>query len=138
MTYDLKANIRKPKTISCGHKLRLKCSSLNAESCRSFPSDEYGDCDEEGFCEEWNAAKIYMILASIIGGVVLMYLTYVIFFGGQAHREDAWKFITFGIGMLSFLQIATIFLIVHLYHTSDKFYYGVKFDDTIQYRNMRR
>ncbi|CAG8442296.1 2201_t:CDS:2 [Diversispora eburnea] len=117
----------RPYRTITNYGLFKKCSSLNEEGCRAFPLDEYGDCDEDFFCQEWNAASVDMILASIVGGVTLFYLIYVLF-GETTQREDAWKYITGSIVLMSLLQISTISMIAHLYNKSDRFYYGVKFD----------
>ncbi|CAG8807665.1 44111_t:CDS:2 [Gigaspora margarita] len=101
----------------------MKCSSLNVDPCRSFPSDDvYDDCSEDGFCEEWSTAKTDMIFACIIGGVTFFYLLYVLLIGGVSLKQIGWKYIS------ALLQISTVSFIAHLYNTSDRFYYGVKFD----------
>ncbi|CAG8508251.1 7523_t:CDS:1, partial [Cetraspora pellucida] len=71
-----------------------KCSTLDPDGCRSFPSNEYDDCLEDGFCEEWSAAKTDMIFASIIGGVTFFYLLYVLFISGRSLKQIGWKYIS--------------------------------------------
>ncbi|CAG8523889.1 35894_t:CDS:2, partial [Racocetra persica] len=108
-----------------------KCSILDPDGCRDFPSNEYDDCLEDGFCEEWSAANTDMIFASIVGGVTFFYLLYVLFVGGSIGRDlkrNGWKYISGAIFITSLLQLSTVSLIAHLYNTSDRFYYGVKFD----------
>ncbi|CAG8681460.1 7193_t:CDS:2, partial [Scutellospora calospora] len=41
---------------------------------------------------------------------------------------NSWKYISGFVLITSLLQLSTISLIAHLYNTSDRFYYGVKFD----------
>ncbi|RIB26746.1 hypothetical protein C2G38_181782 [Gigaspora rosea] len=119
----------RPYRTTTNYGLFLKCSSLNVDPCRSFPSDdEYDDCAEDGFCEEWSTAKTDMIFACIIGGVAFFYLLYVLLFGGMNHKQIGWKYISGAVFITSLLQISTVSLIAHLYNTSDRFYYGVKFD----------
>ncbi|CAG8765621.1 25111_t:CDS:1, partial [Dentiscutata erythropus] len=71
-----------------------KCSSLNVDGCRPFPSDDYDDCTEEGFCEEWSAAKTDMIFACIVGVVTFFYLLYVLLIGGRNLKQTGWKYIS--------------------------------------------
>ncbi|CAG8644060.1 5854_t:CDS:1, partial [Scutellospora calospora] len=67
---------------------------LNADGCRPFPSNDYDDCAEDGFCEEWSAARTDMMLASVISGVAFFYLLYVLFFGGIGLKQNSWKYIS--------------------------------------------
>ncbi|CAG8517844.1 21187_t:CDS:2 [Cetraspora pellucida] len=78
-----------------------KLYSSKDDTCRYFPSSEQNDCNERNFCEEWEAAAIGMILASVVGGLAWLHLVSVLL-GGRARREKAWKilsvlFFVFGI-----------------------------------------
>ncbi|CAG8669379.1 14547_t:CDS:2, partial [Funneliformis mosseae] len=77
------------KTIT-NYGLFQKCSTLNDVKCRDFPSIDYGDCEEERFCEEWNTARNAMIFAAVIGGLTLIYCIIVLLSGGS-HHKHAWK-----------------------------------------------
>ncbi|CAB4478015.1 hypothetical protein RhiirA5_414420 [Rhizophagus irregularis] len=117
----------RPHRAVTNYGLFQKCSTLDTH-CREFPLIEFGDCEEEGFCEEWKAARINMIIAAVLGGLTLIYCLGV-FFSGKFHKEQiAWKIFVGLIGFHAILQYSTIALITHLYYTSDKFYYGVKYD----------
>jgi hypothetical protein len=60
---------------------------------------EFGDCEEEGFCEEWQAARVNMIIAAVLGGLTLIYCLGV-FFSGKFHKEQiAWKIF---VGLIGF------------------------------------
>lgn len=69
-----------------------------------------------------------MIFACIIGGVTFFYLLYVLLIGGVSLKQIGWKYISGAVFITSLLQISTVSFIAHLYNTSDRFYYGVKFD----------
>jgi len=60
--------------------------------CRDFPSEEEGDCYQEGFCEGWRKARYDMILAAVTGGFALFY-SVVLLLCGKVHNEHAWKFL---------------------------------------------
>ncbi|CAI2174236.1 170_t:CDS:2, partial [Funneliformis geosporum] len=110
------------KTIT-NYGLFQKCSTLNDVKCREFPSLDYGDCEERGFCEAWIAARDIMIIAAVIGGLTLIYCIIVLLSGGS-HHLHAWKV------FVALLQISSIALISHLYNTSQRFLYGIRFDNS--------
>ncbi|CAJ0905544.1 12299_t:CDS:2 [Entrophospora sp. SA101] len=83
--------------------------------------EAYGDCDEEGFCEEWMAARTDIVLATILDGVIFLLLL-AFFIGGNSLRKDHWKLIT-GLIILDFVA-----LIFHAYKNSEKFIYGYRLD----------
>jgi hypothetical protein len=59
------------------------------EGCRRFPSNDYNDCKEEGFCLIWDTAAYSMVLATIIGWFAWLTLVFVII-AGRRMRETMW------------------------------------------------
>ncbi|CAI2165852.1 14796_t:CDS:2 [Funneliformis geosporum] len=113
-----------------------RCSNtILYDSCRPFPSSEYNDCEENFFCEEWGLAGVTMILAAIVGG--LTWLNFImILLGGRLRREKAWKNSSGLLLLQALLQFITIFLIAHVYTTSEKFIFGFKYDYSFIFANV--
>ncbi|CAG8531633.1 3278_t:CDS:2 [Funneliformis caledonium] len=113
-----------------------RCSNtIFNDECRPFPSSDYNDCEEKFFCEEWGLAVTTMILAAILGG--LTWLNFVlILLGGRLRREKAWKNSSGLLLLHALFQFITIFLIAHIYTTSEKFYFGVKYDYSFIFANI--
>ncbi|CAG8571868.1 6687_t:CDS:2 [Ambispora leptoticha] len=105
--------------------LFTKCSTI-IDGCRPFPSEEYGDCDEEGFCSEWKAATYDLIVSSIIGGIALLYLLFIVLIKGDSSSQEedkAWMWVTGMFALSAFLQANTITIIYFLKNNSALFQY---------------
>ncbi|CAG8654186.1 5283_t:CDS:2, partial [Racocetra persica] len=105
------------------------------DTCRYFPSSEKDDCNERNFCEEWEAAAIGMILASVVGGLAWLHLVSVLL-GGRARREKSWKILSVLFFVYAILQFLSIGCIAHLYTTADLFYFGTKYDISFVLANV--
>ncbi|RIA84676.1 hypothetical protein C1645_831899 [Glomus cerebriforme] len=113
---------------------KICSSSIFNDRCRRFPSlDE--DCKEEYFCEEWKLAASAMVLASVVGFFVWFDLVGVLI-GGRLKRERSWLRISAMIILHALLQFIAIFLIAHVYTTSERFYYGAKYDNSFIFANV--
>ncbi|KAG0745005.1 hypothetical protein G6F57_004065 [Rhizopus arrhizus] len=62
--------------------------------CRPFPSYDYGDCQEDGFCELWRAAAAGMVVAAIVGGLTIFALLATMC-SQRRKRSKAWAPVSF-------------------------------------------
>ncbi|CAG8507933.1 11072_t:CDS:2 [Paraglomus brasilianum] len=106
------------------HPLTAKCSSLEV-SCRPFPLEEYGDCEEEYFCETWKAARFGQRMAFGIGIIAFLAFFPIIF--GVFDRVKAWQFLLYPVFAQWFLQALVSILIIHERDSSSTFHYGIKY-----------
>ncbi|CAG8432857.1 7345_t:CDS:2 [Diversispora eburnea] len=120
-----------PFQITTNYGLFKKCRG----DCRVFPSSDENDCDEKNFCEEWEGAAAAMIFAVIIGGLVWLNLVNALV-SGRGGRARAWKGITVLLMIHALFQFTAVFLIAHLYTTSNRFYIGTKYDISFIFTNI--
>ncbi|CAG8582370.1 11456_t:CDS:2 [Paraglomus brasilianum] len=116
---------RFPLKLEIHYGLFKKCSSV--QGCYPFPSPERNDCDEEWFCELWNAARFAVLFAAFVGAVTWLALV-VVMLGGRGKRERMWGSIAAWLMFHAFFQFTAVGLIAYLFNNSDRFYFGYKYD----------
>ncbi|KAG9292139.1 hypothetical protein G9A89_005283 [Geosiphon pyriformis] len=112
---------RPNKTVT-SYGLFKKCSTL-VGGCRNFPLEDYGDCNEEGFCDNWSAAIYDLILAAFISTIALLYLFFFVLMPDSSHRTNAWMWATGMFALSAALQTNAIYTIDYLKNNSGMFAY---------------
>ncbi|KAI8068118.1 uncharacterized protein B0P05DRAFT_551845 [Gilbertella persicaria] len=102
------------------------CRSLTRE-CRSFPSVDHGDCQEDGFCELWRAASAGMILSAVVGALAIMAL-FVTLCSQRRKRSKAWAPISFLFILYALPQALSMGIIAYLFNSSATFYMGTRYN----------
>ncbi|CAG8482883.1 1544_t:CDS:2 [Ambispora gerdemannii] len=120
--YKLYFESPRPHWSVTNYGLFTKCSTIN-NGCRPFPSEEYGDCDEEGFCSEWRAASYDLIVSIIIGGIALLYLLFFVLLRCDPSSQRADYLVAVMFALSAFLQINTVVIVSYLKNNSFLFMY---------------
>ncbi|KAL1934930.1 hypothetical protein VTP01DRAFT_4070 [Rhizomucor pusillus] len=102
------------------------CRSFNRD-CRPFPSEDQGDCGEDGFCELWRAAGAGMVLATILGGLTLIALLGTMCSNARK-RGKAWTTLAGMFVLHAIPQAVAMGIIAYLFNTSATFYVGTRYN----------
>ncbi|KAH9810350.1 hypothetical protein DFH28DRAFT_495351 [Melampsora americana] len=84
------------------------------------------DGDENfGFCEKWNTAA-YTSEFSIVIGVISMFCIFIVILGNDHRKQHGWKVCGGLIAVHGLLQTITWVLIINVFNTDNRFYFGSK------------
>ncbi|KAI8376054.1 uncharacterized protein BYT42DRAFT_645723 [Radiomyces spectabilis] len=102
------------------------CRSFTRE-CRVFPSNDYGDCSEDGFCELWRAASAGMLVSAILGALAIVALIGTMC-SSRRKRAKAWVTVAGLFALHAIPQAFSMGVMAYLFNHSATFYMGTRYD----------
>ncbi|KAI8983570.1 hypothetical protein BDB01DRAFT_791282 [Pilobolus umbonatus] len=115
-----------PFYMETNYGLFKSCRSMSRD-CRPFPSQNYNDCEEEGFCEIWRGSAAGMVAAAIMGGLIIIALIATMC-SERRKRSRAWGPLIFMFLVFASLQVVAMSGVAYLYNTSNFFYMGSRYN----------
>ncbi|KAI7859062.1 hypothetical protein BDC45DRAFT_496779 [Circinella umbellata] len=115
-----------PLYMETDYGLFRQCRSYTRD-CRPFPSEEKGDCTEDGFCELWRAAAAGMVLAAILGGLTILALLGTMC-SSRRKRARAWVTLSGLFVLHAIPQAFSMGVIAYLFNSSATFYVGTRYN----------